>query len=101
MDIYNLRYAGSMEDRVHDLLSERLETIAALFGQIPDTLEDVWIDLALVEIDRARKTIATVPRQHPFQIRYHHVQKVDWKSCARVLDAEERKRCLSVGWGKI
>ena len=100
VDIYNMRYAGSVEDRVHALLSERLENIATLFGQIPDILEDVWIDIALGEIDQARKTIDAVPRKHPFQIRYHHVQKVDWESCARVLDAEERKRCLSVGWGR-
>ncbi len=89
LDIYNLRYAGSVEDRVHDLLSERLENLATLFGQIPDILEDVWIDLALGEIDRARKTIEAVPRKHPFQIRYHHVRKVDWESCARVLDVGE------------
>jgi hypothetical protein len=36
-----------VEDRVHDLLSERLENIANLFGQIPDILEDVWIDMAV------------------------------------------------------
>jgi superfamily II DNA/RNA helicase len=33
VDIYNLRYGGSVEDRVHELLSERLENIANLFGQ--------------------------------------------------------------------
>jgi hypothetical protein len=98
VDVYNMRYAGSVEDRVHDLLSERLENIANLFGQIPDILEDVWIDLALGEIDAARKTIDAVPKKHPFQLRYHTVEKVDWESCARVLDAEERKRFLSQGW---
>lgn len=100
VDIYNMRYAGSVEDRVHDLLSERLENIAALFGQIPDILEDVWIDMALGEIDRARKTIDAVPKKHPFQMRYHRVEKVDWESCARVLDAEERKRYLTRGWAE-
>ncbi len=99
VDIYNMRYAGSVEDRVHDLLSERLENIASLFGQIPDILEDVWIDIALGEIDRAKQTIDAVPKEHPFQLRYHRVEKVDWESCARVLDAEERKRCLARGWG--
>ena len=99
VDLYNLRYAGSVEDRVHELLSERLENIANLFGQIPDILEDLWIDLALGEVDAAKKTIDAVPKQHPFQLRYHTVEKVDWESCARVLDAEERKRFLSQGWG--
>jgi hypothetical protein len=39
--IYNMRYKGSVEDRVHYLLSERLESIYSMFGQLPDVLEDV------------------------------------------------------------
>ena len=99
VDIYNMRYAGSVEDRVHELLSERLQGIATLFGQIPDILEDVWINVALGEVERARRTIDAVPRKHPFELRYHSIQKVDWESCARVLDNDERKRLLSQGWG--
>ena len=38
-----MRYANSVEDRVRRLLSERLENISRLFGQLPDTLEDVWV----------------------------------------------------------
>ena len=40
--IANLRYRDSVEDRVHQVLADRLEAIHELFGQIPDTLEDVW-----------------------------------------------------------
>ncbi|MCU0833524.1 MAG: phospholipase D-like domain-containing protein [Chromatiaceae bacterium] len=98
VDIYNMRYAESVEDRVHELLSARLENIASLFGQIPDILEDVWIDVALGEVARAKATIDAVPRKHPFELRYHTVAKVDWESCSQVLDSEERKRCLSQGW---
>ncbi len=98
VDVYNMRYAGSVEDRVHELLSERLENIANLFGQIPDILEDVWIDIALGEIDRAKRTIDAVPKQHPFELRYHRVEKVDWESCSRVLDTDARKRFLIKGW---
>ncbi len=32
-------------------------------------------------------------------LRYHAVLPVDWERCARVLDAGERKRYLSQGWG--
>jgi hypothetical protein len=63
VDICNLRYKDSVEDRVHDLLSERLESIYALFGQIPDMLEDVWINVALGEIQKAKQTIDAVPNQ--------------------------------------
>jgi len=47
VNICNLRYKDSVEDRVHELLSERLESIYALFGQLPEVLEDVWIHVAL------------------------------------------------------
>ena len=41
--IANLRYRDSVEDKVHQVLADRLEAIHDLFGQIPDTLEDVWV----------------------------------------------------------
>ncbi len=47
--VYNMRYQGSVEDRVHELLSSRLEDIHGLFGQVPDVLEDVWIDVVIGE----------------------------------------------------
>jgi superfamily II DNA or RNA helicase len=97
--VYNMRYQGSVEDRVHELLSGRLKEIYDLFGQIPDVLEDVWIQMAMGEIEAARQTIDALPRQHPFEIKYHQkIEKVNWESCTRVLDAEERKRFLLRGW---
>jgi hypothetical protein len=37
--IYNMRYRGSVEDRVHELLSGRLEDIYAHFGRIGGCLD--------------------------------------------------------------
>jgi superfamily II DNA or RNA helicase len=96
--VYNMRYKNSVEDRVHELLSDRLENIFSLFGQIPDVLEDVWIDIALGKIEKARQTIAAMPRQHPFEIKYHRIESVPWETCARVLDSQNRKKHLSSGW---
>lgn len=84
---------------MHQLLSDRLEGIFKLFGQLPDVLEDVWIDVALGQMERAKMTIDAVPRQHPFEIKYHAMQKVPWESCAVVLDAMDRKQHLLRGWG--
>ncbi len=96
--IYNMRYQGSVEDRVHELLSDRLESIHAMFGQIPDVLEDVWIDLAMGEIEKAKTTIDTVPQQHPFELKYHNIERVEWESCSQVLDADCKRKHLLKGW---
>jgi len=97
--IYNMRYRDSVEDRVHELLSERFEDIRDMFGQIPDVLEDVWVYVALNEIEEAKKKINEVPKKHPFDIRYQEkVEKVDWENCVKVLDSVERKRHLMRGW---
>ena len=98
VDVYNMRYAKSVEDRVHELLSSRLEDISRLFGQLPDTLEDVWVHVALGQIDEARKTIDAVPMAHPFELRYRDVSHVDWESCARVLRAETRTARMREAW---
>ena len=98
IDVYNMRYAGSVEDRVHELLSGRQENIFRLFGQLPDTLEDVWIKVALGKVEAAKRTIDKVPEKHPFELRYHEVKPVDWESCAKVLDKEARVEALAKGW---
>ena len=98
VDIYNMRYANSVEDRVRQLLSQRLKRISRLFGQLPDTLEDVWVQVALGRVEQARQTIDAVPEQHPFALRYHEVRRVDWESCARVLDDDAKRRSLARGW---
>jgi superfamily II DNA/RNA helicase len=35
VSIYNMRYKDSVEDRVHELLSDRLENIHRMFGAAP------------------------------------------------------------------
>jgi superfamily II DNA/RNA helicase len=97
--IYNLRYKDSVEDRVHELLSTRLQDIHSLFGQIPDVLEDAWVAMALGEKEEAKRIIDALPKEHPFEIRYTRVEKVDWESCATVLSAEEKRKVLGRGWG--
>jgi hypothetical protein len=71
-----------LRNRVHELLSDRLETIRDLFGQIPDTLEDIWVSLALHDGAKARQVIGQVPRAHPFEMLYDRVEPVDWGRAA-------------------
>lgn len=97
--IYNMRYKDSIEDKVHKKLSERLKNITNVFGQLPDVLEDVWINIALGQEEEALKIIDNVPERHPFEARYNDdVRHINWESCSRVLDNKEKRRVLEKGW---
>lgn len=98
--IANLRYRDSVEDRVHELLSQRLADIHGLFGQIPDTLEDLWIDIALGNKEDAARRIdqATALKTNPFDTKYSTVVDEDWDSNPKVIDPFETEEVLKRGW---
>ena len=97
--VYNLRYRDSVEDRVHELLSSRLESIYKMFGQLPDVLQDVWIDVAVGNMEEAKKRIGTIPKKHPFDVKYNEeVQNVDWESCDEVLNKDAIRNKLLEQW---
>ena len=97
--IANLRYRGSVEDRVHQVLADRLEAIHGLFGQIPDTLEDVWVQVALNDEQSANQLIdRTAATRNPFDVKYSRVEDADWETSPLVLDPISVKEALSIGW---
>ncbi len=97
--IANLRYRGSVEDRVHQVLADRLEAIHDLFGQIPDTLEDVWVQVAMNDEQAANQLIdRTTATRNPFDAKYSKVEDADWETCASVLNGLSMKEMLSRGW---
>lgn len=97
--IANLRYRNSVEDRVHQVLADRLEAIHGLFGQIPDTLEDVWVKVALHDEQAAQQLIdRTTATRNPFDVKYSKVEDADWETCASVLNRVSMTELLSRGW---
>jgi Helicase conserved C-terminal domain/PLD-like domain/SNF2-related domain len=97
--IANLRYRDSVEDRVHQVLADRLEAIHGLFGQIPDTLEDVWVHIANNDEQAARQLIdRTSATRNPFDIKYSKVEDADWETCSSVLNTVSMKELLSRKW---
>src|SRR5699024_7721196 len=97
--IYNMRYKDSIEDKVHSRLSDRLKNITDVFGQVPDVLEDVWINVALGEEEKANQLIDEVPVKHPFENRYNKdVKNIDWESYSEVLNDIEKRKHLEKGW---
>ena len=97
--IANLRYRDSVEDRVHQVLADRLEAIHGLFGQIPDTLEDVWVQVALNDEQAAQQLIdRTTATRNPFDVKYSKVEDADWETCASVLNAVSMKELMTRQW---
>jgi hypothetical protein len=97
--IANLRYRDSVEDRVHQVLADRLEAIHGLFGQIPDTLEEVWIQVALQNEHAANQLIdRTKATRNPFDAKYSKVDEAEWDTCSTVLDPLSVSEQLSRGW---
>jgi superfamily II DNA or RNA helicase len=98
--IFNMRYKDSVEDKVHKVLSNRLNDIYNMFGQIPDTLEDVWIDIALDNEQQAQERIDAIPKQNPFSIKYETIppHTENWEACTTVLDKQDKMRQLMRGW---
>jgi superfamily II DNA or RNA helicase len=75
VNILNLRYSPSVEEKVHQALSGRLEEIRKMFGQIPDVLSDVWVQVALGNIEQARQRLDEVKPFHAFDERYSRVEE--------------------------
>ena len=81
------------------MLADRLEAIHDLFGQIPDTLEDVWVQVALNDEQSARQLIdRTTATRNPFDVKYSKVEDADWETCESVLNKVSLKEILSKGW---
>ena len=98
VDILNLRYRDSVEDRVHMVLAQRLQSIHSIFGQIPDTLEDIWIMVAKNNDAAAYQKIDTLPEVHPFEFKWERIEEVDWESCFKVLEDEAQLNELKKSW---
>ncbi len=97
--VANLRYRDSVEDRVHAVLADRLEAIHGLFGQIPDTLEDVWVQLALDNEQAARQLIdRTSAVRNPFDVKYSKVEDAAWETCDAVVNPADVREELRRGW---
>ncbi len=98
VDLLNLRYRGSVEDRVHGVLAQRLQNIHSIFGQIPDTLEDIWVLVAKNQEAVAYQKIDAVPTVHPFEFRWDRIEEVDWETCYKVLEEGSQLSELKKNW---
>jgi len=101
VDMLNLVYHGTRDERVYERLSERMRDRYDIFGSLPDVIEDDWIE-NIEELDeRISEFIEKKKRANAFDIRYSDT--VDptgqpWEKCSQVLSRKDVVERLSRGW---
>jgi len=98
VDMANLVYAGTIDERVYQRLSERMQDRYDILGSLPDTIEDDWIE----DIERVEEELKSFTKPESpadvFSLRYGDFLSVDgedqgWEVWTKVVarrDIEER-----------
>ena len=102
VDMLNLVYHDTQDERVYAALSQRMRDRFDIFGSLPDTIDDDWIE----DIERLEEMMDQYMhlRQHArdaFEIRYERQVNPDkdrWELCSRVLARRDIVEKLSAPW---
>ncbi|WP_198599679.1 helicase-related protein, partial [Escherichia coli] len=103
VDMLNLVYSETQDEKVYNVLSERLRDTYDIFGSLPDTIDDEWIDneeelnTRMDEYMHERKKA-----QDAFSVKYRGTLDPDahlWERCATVLSRRDIVSKLSEPWG--
>jgi hypothetical protein len=99
VDVLNLAYQGTQDERIHTVLSDRFKDIFETFGGITDALDADWIERAEELRDRVDTYISErQTHANPFEMKYTSDLDVSgdrWETCAKVFsrpDVDERLR---------
>jgi hypothetical protein len=102
VDMLNLVYHDTQDEKVYQVLSRRLQDKFDIFGGLPDTIEDDWIES--VEKLEAMMDQYLHLRQRGrdvFELRYKDTLDPDkhrWELCSRVLARKDVVETLSESW---
>jgi hypothetical protein len=97
----NLVFANTVDEKIYQRLSERMRDRYDLFGSLPDTIRDEWID----DIDRlGEKRDEYINAQKAatgFDLRYIGTMAPpakEWRECSQVLSRRDFASLMSTGW---
>ncbi|OHC82728.1 MAG: DEAD/DEAH box helicase [Rhodospirillales bacterium RIFCSPLOWO2_12_FULL_67_15] len=102
VDMLNLVYHETQDEKIYQILSRRMKDRYDIFGGLPDTIEDEWIETVetleemMDEYIHLRKKARDV-----FEMRYQETIDPDrdrWELCSRVLARRDVVDRLSIPW---
>ena len=102
VDMLNLVYSNTQDERIYSVLSRRLKDKFDIFGGLPDTIEDDWID-NVEHLEEMMDKYIHLRRKakDTFELRYRETVDPDqnrWELCSRVLARKDIVAKLSQSW---
>jgi superfamily II DNA or RNA helicase len=101
VDMLNLVHQGTVDEKVYARLSERMRNRYDLFGGLPDTIRDDWIDDLETLGERMDQYIEERRQATGFDLRYNDSIKPSddaWRDCATVLARRDVENLMRQGW---
>jgi superfamily II DNA/RNA helicase len=102
VDMLNLVYHDTQDEKIYQVLSRRLRDKFDIFGGLPETIEDDWIE----DVERLEEMIDQYlhlrqQAKDVFEMRYKETIDPDknrWELCSRVLARKDVVEKLSESW---
>jgi ERCC4-related helicase len=102
VDMLNLVYADTRDETVYDVLSQRMKDRFDIFGSLPDTIDDDWIESE----EKLREMLDEYihlrgQAKDAFELRYERTIDPEanrWELCSRVLGRSDVVDRLSRPW---
>lgn len=101
VDMLNLVHQGTVDEKVYERLSERMRNRYDLFGGLPDTIKDEWIDDLETLGQKMDQYIEERRQATGFDLRYNNtIQPGEdvWRDCAAVLGRRDLENLMRQGW---
>jgi len=101
VDMLNLVNEQTVDEKVYDRLSERMKDRFDLFGSLPDTIKDEWIDDIEHLGELMDQYINAQKQETGFDLRYNATMRPtdnDWRNCAKVLSRRDFETLMRKGW---
>ena len=101
VDMLNLVNERTVDEKVYDRLSERMRDRFNLFGSLPDTIKDEWIEDIETLGEKMDDYINAQREATGFDLRYKATAEPsdkDWRDCTEVLSRRDFAQLMRTGW---
>ncbi|KVC61517.1 helicase [Burkholderia ubonensis] len=102
VDMLNLVFEQTVDEKIYERLSERMKNRYDLFGSLPDTIKDEWIDDIETLGERLDEYINAQKKATGFDLRYTGTMmppEKDWREFTEVLSRRDLATLMSAAWG--